>query len=146
MVPRDKGTRPIRDKRAQPTNRPTLVSPKLHFYFPTIGEDNGDMIVKRGSIIDPGEGNERRYLEQPGEGRVVAAAQKSETSLYNLVKLDVCARDRFQRCTLKRFNETLLESRGGISNASIKPRALSVQLIIKPNRLVGGARIANNNG
>lgn len=111
-LPRE-GTRPIRDKRARPTNAPPLplVSPKLRFYFPAIGEDNGDMIVKRGSIIDP--------EETPGTPR----SQKSETRLYNLVKR--CLRSRsFQRCTLKRFNETVIESRGGISNASIKPRSL----------------------
>lgn len=52
--PRDKRTRPIRVKRAQP-NPPSLVSPKLHFYFPTIGEDNGDMIVKSGFDYRSGE-------------------------------------------------------------------------------------------
>lgn len=36
-------------------NPPSLVSPKLHFYFPTIGEDNGDMIVKSGFDYRSGE-------------------------------------------------------------------------------------------
>lgn len=95
------------------------------------------MIVKSGfdyrSGLRGGEGGRRteRHVEQAASEGLVTAGQKSETSLYNLVKLSMLAlvfNDALLNGSMKRYWNPV----AGFPTLRLSV-PLSVQLIIKPN-------------